>query len=257
MKPILFDIGNIHIYAYGTMIALGIIAAYFLLSYHSKKKNFDEDSILNMTIITVILGVLGGKVFFILTELNSFIENPQNIIKEFGNGFVIYGAIIFGMISIYIYCRHKKWNVLQVLDLVVPSVALAQGFGRIGCLFAGCCYGHETTSHLSIVFPDGSLAPSGVHLIPTQLYSSIFDVLLAVFLIMYLRKSKKSGNTFGLYLLLYSIGRFIIECFRGDPRGNVSILSTSQFIAIFTFILAVGTLIFVNVKGRKNKSEES
>lgn len=256
MKPILFDIGNIHIYSYGTMIALGIISAYFILNSNAKKKGFDEDSILNMTIITVIIGVLGGKLFYIFTEFKSFLEDPMSVLENFGNGFVVYGAIILGMMSVYIYCRRKKWDVLQILDMVVPAVAFAQGLGRIGCVLAGCCYGHETTSKLCLVFPEGSLAPAGVHLIPTQIYSAVFDILLAIFLIIYLRKSKKNGNTFGLYMLLYSVGRFIIEFFRGDPRGSVSILSTSQFIAIFTAVLAIGVLTYVNIKGRKIESEK-
>lgn len=255
MRPILLSLGKINIYSYGTMIAIGIIAAYFLLSTRAKKRGYDDDSILNMTIITVIMGVIGGKVFFIFTELSKFIEDPMSFVKDFGNGFVVYGAIIFGMITIYIYCRRKSWNMLEILDLTVPAVALAQGFGRIGCFLAGCCYGKETTSHLSVVFPAGGLAPVGVHLHPTQLYSAAFDVLLALFLLWISQKNKKSGIIFSLYLIMYSIGRFIVECFRGDPRGNVSALSTSQFIAIFIFVLGAAVMILQLIKGRKSKSE--
>ena len=121
----------------------------------------------------------------------------------------------------------------------------------MGCLLAGCCYGAETNFPLSIVFPRGvnSLAPTGIHLHPTQIYSSIFDFALGIFLLWYLKKKKDKGKTFGLYVIIYSIGRFIIEFLRNDPRGNVGVLSTSQFIAIFTLI--IGILVFNIHKFRK------
>ena len=196
-----------------------------------------------MIIITVLMGMLGGKVLFVITEFKTLMKDPSVILKEFGYGFVIYGAIIFGILSVFLYCKKKKWNSLEVFDMIVPALALAQGFGRIGCFFAGCCYGAVTNSPLYIVFPQGSLAPAGLHLHPTQLYCAIFDFALAVFLIWYAKnKSRKSGDTLSMYLIIYSIGRFLVEFLRNDPRGNVGILSTSQFISIF--ILIVGVLIY-------------
>ena len=243
MKSVLFNIFGIDVYGYGLMIAIGILCAVFLLNKKAKSKGYNEDHIFNMIIITVLMGMLGGKVLFIITEFKTLMKDPSVILKEFGYGFVIYGAIIFGILSVFLYCKKKKWNSLEVFDMIVPALALAQGFGRIGCFFAGCCYGAVTDSPLYIVFPQGSLAPAGVHLHPTQLYCAIFDFALAVFLIWYAKnKSRKSGDTLSMYLIIYSIGRFLVEFLRNDPRGSVGILSTSQFISIF--ILIVGVLIY-------------
>ncbi len=250
MKPELFNIFRFHIYGYGLMIAIGIICAAYIFTKNAGKRGYNEDKIFNLIILTVIMGVIGGKLLFIITEIKDIIDDPS-ILLEFGNGFVIYGAIILGALTVFLYCKKKKWSPLEVLDCLVPAVAIAQGFGRIGCLLAGCCYGAETSSPLSIVFPRGvnSLAPTGIHLHPTQIYSSIFDFALGIFLLWYLNKKKEEGKTFGLYVIMYSIGRFIIEFLRNDPRGNVGMLSTSQFIAIFTLI--IGILVFNIHKLRK------
>lgn len=238
MRLVLFQIGDFKVYSYGLMIAIGIIVAATLFIRRVRNAGYNEDKLLNLIIVTVISGILGGKFLFILTELNNIINDPS-ILLNFGNGFVIYGAIMGGALGLYLYCRKNKFNSLRILDFAAPGVALAQGFGRIGCFLAGCCYGRETTLPIGITFPQYSLAPSGVSLLPTQLFSSGFDFILAGILLWYSRKNSKDGRVFALYVIIYSIGRFFIEFFRNDPRGNVWILSTSQFIAIFTLILGI------------------
>ena len=240
MRPVLFQIGSIKIYGYGAMIALGILAALMLLSYRAKKTEYNEEKIFDMSILAIVLGVLGGKVLYIITDLKNIIANPS-ILKNVGSGFVVYGSILGGLLGIYIYCRIKRWDLLKVVDLTVPSLPLAQGFGRIGCFLAGCCYGRETTSAIGIVFPNIplSLAPSAVCLVPTQIYSSIFDFALATFLLWYDRKERKRGRVFAMYLILYSIGRFLVEFLRADVRGNIGFLSTSQFISLFVIVFGI------------------
>ncbi|WP_297420244.1 prolipoprotein diacylglyceryl transferase [Clostridium sp.] len=256
MRIILFEIFGIQIKSYGLMIAIGIIVAAALFINKGKKKGFNEDFLLNLIIFAVLGGVIGGKVLFIITELNDIIKDPS-ILFNLGYGFVIYGAICGGALAMYLYCRKKGWNILEMFDMTVPVLAIAQGFGRIGCFLAGCCYGEETKLPIGVVFPKGSLAPAGVHLQPTQIYSSAFDFLLGFLLLYYSSKERMNGKVTGLYLIIYSIGRFMVEFLRDDPRGSVGILSTSQFIAIFTLIL--GVIIFNNhkiFKGAKKNIEK-
>ncbi len=242
MRLILFNLFGFNVYSYGLMIGIGIITAVILLNSRAKKRGYNENSIFNMIIVTILSGVLGGKLLFIITNLSDFINNPVSFITDFGYGFVIYGAILGGMLAIILYSKLKRWNALEIFDLVVPGLAIAQGFGRIGCFLAGCCYGAETTGALYVIFPENSLAVPHVHLHPTQIYSSIFDFALGIFLILYSRKKRKNGKTFGLYLICYSIGRFFIEFLRDDVRGSIGVFSTSQFISIF--ILVLGVFIF-------------
>lgn len=134
----------------------------------------------------------------------------------------------------------------------MPSVALAQGFGRIGCFLAGCCYGQETNSALSITFHNSDFAPNNVALVPTQIYSSLLD-FAHFFLLLYISGHKKaSGQVAACYLIFYSVGRFILEFFRGDIiRGSVGVLSTSQFIGIFTGIAGVVLLVMIGKRHKK------
>ena len=247
MKPVLTELLGINIYGYGTMIAIGIIAALILLNYRVKKRGYDEDSVFNMALLAIVLGVVGGKLLYIITEFKSIINYPAQL-KDFGSGFVVYGSIIGGVTGVYIYCRKKKWKLLNILDLVIPSLPLAQGFGRIGCFLAGCCYGKATTSFLGVKFKEGSLGPIDTCVYPTQIFSSIFDFALALFLLWYDRKERKAGRVFSLYLILYSIGRFVIEFIRDDPRGNIGFFSTSQFISLFIALLGVLVFNFDKIK---------
>lgn len=247
MKNELLSIGPFTIYGYGLMIAIGIIAAYLTGEYRAKKYGLEADHIFNYVIWCVIGGFAGSKLLYFITNIKNIIENP-NIMSHLADGWVVYGGIIGGILSAMLYSKIKGLKFLAYFDILIPSVALAQGFGRIGCFLAGCCFGHETDSHFSIVFHESRYAPNGVRLIPTQLISSGLDFLLFFSLIWYAKRKKADGQVGGLYLILYSIGRFILEFYRGDLiRGNVGSLSTSQFISIFT-VIAGGILFIVSGK---------
>ena len=239
MKNELFSLGPFTVYGYGLMIAIGILAAYVTAEYRAKKHGLDPDKIFYLVIWAVVGGFAGAKVLYFLTRLKDIMENPK-VLLDLADGFVVYGGIIGGIFSAMAYCKIKKMPFLKYFDLVMPSVALAQGFGRIGCFLAGCCYGRETDSALGIVFHNSSYAPNNVKLLPTQLISSGLDFLLCAVLILLDRKKKGDGQIAGAYLVLYSIGRFILEFYRGDLiRGNVGALTTSQFIAIFVAMAGV------------------
>lgn len=233
----ILTIGSITIHGYGLMIAIGVVVALVVGDYRAKKKGLNGDLIYGLTIVTVLLGFLAARILFIITEWEGFLKNPMNYIT--GSGFVVFGGIIGGAITIWGYCKWKKMDFLAYLDLMIPSVALAQGFGRIGCFLAGCCYGKETDGLLGITFTNSNYAPNNVRLFPSQLVMSAGDFLIAAILILYARKDRTKGKTSALYLILYSVGRFFVEFTRNDDRGFVGTLSTSQFIGIFILIVGV------------------
>ncbi|MBR4169691.1 MAG: prolipoprotein diacylglyceryl transferase [Lachnospiraceae bacterium] len=237
----LFSIGRFTVHGYGLMIGIGFLLGVLIGNYRAKLRGLSPDHLTNIAIFVLLFGFMGGKLLFIIVEYKDFFTDPLGALGS--EGFVVYGGIITGILTIMIYCKIKKISTLTYMDLFVPSVAINQGIGRIGCFLAGCCYGRETDSPIGVVFPEGCLAPAGVKLIPTQLFSAAGMLLIAVGLILYARKAKYRGTVTGYYLLSYSIGRFIIEFFRNDYRGSVGVLSTSQFISIFIFVLASAILV--------------
>ncbi|MCR5734564.1 MAG: prolipoprotein diacylglyceryl transferase [Lachnospiraceae bacterium] len=237
MKIDLFSIGKFTVHSYGLLIGLGFLAAVFIGCYRAKKINLSPDHYSNIAIFTLIIGFLGGKLMYMIVEFKTLLEAPMRVIGS--EGFVVYGGIITGVIAIFTYCKINKLSFLDYIDLLVPCVAINQGFGRLGCFMAGCCYGRETDSWFHVIFPQGSLAPAGVPLIPTQLISASFDFALGLLLIAFYKKFKRSGDIGATYFFAYSIGRFLVEMLRNDERGAVGALSTSQFISIFILIFSL------------------
>lgn len=246
MKIDLFTIGGLTVHGYGLMIGIGILSCVSMAAYRAKKKGLSTDAIMDIAIYGLISGFIGAKLLFLIVEFEDFIRNPLQFIGS--SGFVVYGGIIAGVIAAIFYCRKKGYVFMEYFDLAAPSIAMAQGFGRIGCFLAGCCYGRETDSVLGVVFPENSMAPAGVKLLPTQLFSSAGDFLIMAILLLYSRKSKKAGNVGILYMVLYGVGRFCIEFLRIDDRGGFGALSTSQWISIGIVLMAGILYYFVNRK---------
>ena len=248
----LFTVFGITVHGYGLMIGLGVIGALMMAWHRSKARGLSDDTATSLVLLAVIVGFIGGKIFFILTHISGFLRDPLGSLGS--EGFVVYGGIIFGTLACYLYCRNKGQNFLRWADILLPGVALAQGLGRIGCFLAGCCYGRPTDSGWGVVFPRGSMAPSGVPLIPTQLYSAAGDLLLCLMLLLIDRREHPDGSILSWYLISYSTGRFFIEFFRNDVRGSVGVLSASQFIGLF--ILAAGIVFGVVLRKKRIRKEE-
>ena len=234
----ILKIGPITVKGYGLMIAIGVILALFLGEKLAKKRGQEPDMIYNLTFLCAISGFLGAKILFCIVEFDALIKDPMSVLKS--NGFVVYGGIIGGILAAAVYLKRKKCNFWDYFDIVLPSVAVAQGFGRIGCFLAGCCYGRETDSCIGIAFTNSRFAPNHVKLIPTQLISSAGMFLIAAVLLWFLKRQKRPGQTGALYLILYSIGRFGVEFLRNDFRGEIGPFSTSQFISVLILLVGVG-----------------
>ena len=251
MRPILFSIGDLNIYGYGLMFALGILAGVWLTMHLAKQYDGDPDFVFNMAVWVVVFGFLGSKLLHILTVLPEFLEDPLGTLKDsITQGFVVYGSTIAGILTIILYCRKHNKNMWEYTDYTMPGLALGQAIGRVGCLLAGCCYGMHYDGACAIHFPPESSAPAGVGLFPTQPVSAVANLLLMVILLLFLRRNKIRGRVTALWMILYSLGRGLIEIVRDDPRGNVGVFSTSQFISLILFVLGVAMFIWLT---RRNK----
>ncbi len=260
MRQILFEIGPIKVYGYGLMIAIGVVLAFMVAEARAPKKKLDAERIWPLGIWCAVGGFLGAKLLYVITEFKSLFYGSLGL-RDVLYGFVVYGGIIGGILAGFLYCKVKKLNFLKYFDIVMPSIALAQGFGRIGCFLAGCCYGRETDAWYGMEFNHSVYYNMiGVKVIPTQLIMSAANFahfFLLVFIANKVFKVGKDGMVAGCYLLFYSIGRFLIEFLRDDPRGGVGGLSTSQFISLFIFAAGVGMVLFFGLrKGKKSDTTE-
>jgi len=240
-----FSVFGLTIPMYGVLSASGMLAAFVLLALTRKYTRFSEDHVLSVIIWAVISGFLGAKILYWLVEWKQVVADPSFLLRTLREGFVFYGSLIGGLIGVGIYAARKKLPFFAFTDYTIPGLVLGQAFGRVGCHFAGCCYGMECETPISVVFPAGGAAPAGIPLLPTQLMEAAFLALLTILLIVLLKKKKPFGTVSGWYMVLYGAWRFAIEFFRSDERGFVGALSTSQFISIFVF--AGGAMLLVLV----------
>ena len=255
MKDVLFSIGPFTVHSYGLMIAIGVIFAFSTAMYRAKGKGLDKEFVFDVGFYCAIVGIISTRLLYYIVEIPSIIKDPS-LLWDFRYGYVVYGGIIGGVLTGLFYCFKKNKNFFDYFDLVMPSIVLAQGFGRIGCFMAGCCYGKETDCAIGIVFHDSNMAPNGVKLIPTQLISSAGDFLIYFILIFYAKFSKKRGRVGAMYFILYSIGRFFVEFLRDDYRGSIGFLSTSQLISIVMLVIGFALFFTARPKEVGTKVEE-
>jgi len=240
MHPVLFKIGPVTIATYGLFVSLGVIAGYLFSLKESFSYSIPRDKISDLLFISLASGFITARIFYILINWDYFIQAPMALIFS-RSGFVFYGGLIGGGLAGWIFVRRNKLPCLIVLDLIAPAVALGHSLGRLGCFSYGCCYGKPTTSFIGMLFPAGSPAGIGEPVIPTQLISSFF-LLVIFFLLLCVRDRRKfKGQVFFSYLFLYGIFRFIIEFYRGDPRGYWGVFSVSQWISL---LLVISSAVF-------------
>ena len=251
--PNSISIGPVTFHMYGLMVALGLFAAVVVSAFRAKKRGMSEDTIYSILWASIVGGFLGTRILYYLTVLPDIVKDPA-ILWNFSNGYVVYGGVIGGVLANCIYFRIKKQEFLPYFDLVIPQVALGQAIGRIGCFFAGCCYGRETHLPIGFTYHTSQYAPTGVPLLPTQLISCLGDLLIFGLLLLYANRKVAKGTVGAMYMMLYSVGRFLIEFLRGDEeRGNVGALSVSQWIAVVVF--AVGILLYFVFRARDSREK--
>ena len=242
MHPFLLKIGNFSIYTYGFFLATGFGAGLLLAKSEAKRLGQNSDKIMDLAFYILISAIIGSRLLYVLTNLETFTKDPVGIFKIWEGGLVFYGGFIAAMITAIILLKKWKMDLWTIADLTAPSIAAGQFFGRIGCFSAGCCYGKICDLPWAIVFrnPD-SLAPVGIPLHPTQLYHAFSNLVIFFFLWFYRKRKKFDGQLFWLYILLYGITRAFIEIFRGDFRGNTffNFLSISQIIGLTMAIIAI------------------
>jgi phosphatidylglycerol:prolipoprotein diacylglycerol transferase len=284
MHPVLIDFGvqigswTPRIHSYGLMLALSLILGISICVRLAERQGYDRQTSNSALMWIVIFSLVGARLLFVATNFDLFRPDfPRSVFQVLDiAGIVAYGGILGGTTAALVYFRFiHHLPFLRFADTAAPGIALGLGFTRIGCFMAGCDYGTPTTGPLGVIFPGPNPAQSSgseafrhhlrEHLIdtsathslpvhPTQLYESAFGFALMGSLLWYYKRRRFDGAVIAAFFGLYGLWRFGVEYLRGDiGRGNVGILSTSQFISVFTVLAAVAA--FVALRNRRPASD--
>ena len=252
MYPELFSIGPITIYSYGVLLAASYLLGLWLAMRRAKRWGLDPTRVLDLGIYIIIAALIGAKLLLLVVDFNQFSSSPQDLLSLARSGGVFYGGLILAVVVAFWYIARHQLPFWTTCDVFAPGIALGHVTGRLGCLAAGCCYGKPADVPWAITFTNPLAAanvgtPLGIPLHPTQIYEAGAELLILGFLLATERRGRYfAGRTFWSYMLLYAISRYIVEIYRGDPRGEIFGMSTSQFISLVLAPLSIAMLVWLS-----------
>lgn len=238
MYPELFKVGPFTVYTYGVLLAASYLLGLRLAMWRAKKWGLDPNRVLDLGIYIIIAALVGAKLLLLVVDFDQF-RNPRELLNLARLGGVFYGGLLLAVGVAFWYIHRHRLPFWTTCDVFAPGIALGHVTGRLGCLAAGCCYGKPTDMPWAIVFTNPLAAanvgtPLGIPLHPTQIYEAGASLIILVLLLATERHGRRfAGRTFWSYMFLYAVSRYVIEIYRGDPRGTVfGLFSTSQFISV-------------------------
>lgn len=229
---------------YGLFFYLGISLAAVVAVIIVRKRKIPLFDFVCSAVYACIGGLLGAKLLFVLVSIDQIIEYNVPLLSVIKGGFVFYGGLLGGLLGLWIYAKQFKESVTEYFDIYAIALPLGHAVGRVGCFFAGCCYGLPW-EHGYVYTETVGNTPIGIPLFPIQLAEAFFLLILFVIQLIALKKIHFNGINTYIYFFAYPILRFILEFFRGDSeRGTFVYLSTSQWISLI--IIAIVVILAVN-----------
>ena len=255
MNPIFFSIWNIDIYWYSIIILIGLFLGFFFAIKEAKRMNIPQDFLFNLLFWTVIFGVIGARLYYVLFNWDYYAIDLTEIFKTWNGGLAIHGGLIAGFITVIVYTRKYKVNSFKFTDIMVVSLLLSQAIGRWGNFFNKEAHGLPTTiSHLKNIgipnFVIKGMKIDGIYYTPTFLYESLW-CLVGFIILLFVRRYKyiKTGQLTCLYSVWYGVGRFLIETSRTD---SLMFGGFKQAQIISMLMIVMGLVVFM-ILWRKDK----
>jgi len=237
--PKLFHIGSFYLPTYGVLVALGFLLGLTVTVRLAKRIGLDSEKVTNLAVYCALAGLLGAKILMILFDWRVFMSDPRQVfsLSTLQAAGVFQGGLVLAFVTAFLYMRHTALPWLRTLDVFAPGIAIGHAIGRIGCFAAGCCWGRECSLPWAVTFHNPDAAeltgvPLGVALHPSQIYEMLTELALFAFLYWRFGKPHSAGKIMGLYLVLSSAARFLIEFTRFHEQGLYWGLSLTQWIAI-------------------------
>lgn len=249
MHPILFEVAGFPVYTYGVMLAAAYLLGLQFALWRARRLGLDPNRVMDLGIWIIVSALVGAKLLLLVVEWDRYRFNLTEIVSLLRSAGVFYGGLIVAVLVAFGYMWRHRMPIWSVSDVFAPGIALGHVIGRLGCFFAGCCFGRPTDVPWAVTFrsqyaADNVGTPINIPLHPTQLYEAGAElVILGLLLLLERRGRHFPGRTFWGYMLLYGISRFIIEIYRGDSRGVIAQLSTSQFVSLLLVPLSILMLV--------------
>ena len=243
---------------YGLSVLVGIIISGILVYKTTRKRrDYSKIYLINIPLVSTIGAFLGAHLVYAITRIDvltyalehkdEYFGSFEGFIKVFTNmfgGMVFYGGLLGAIIAAYLYCKAAHADFSLYADILAPAIPLFHAFGRIGCTFAGCCYGLEASWGIPVLHVHDDQTSHMVNHIPVPLIEAGCNIILMAILLILSKKKLKKGSLLAIYFIMYSVIRFIDEFFRGDLiRGHLFGLSTSQWISIAVLFTGIYMLL--------------
>jgi len=229
---------------------LGIVISFLVAIWLTKKKNLSVEDTFYMLLFTLIGCFIGAKLFYFIFSVNHFWLSELTFLQNFSRfciivingGLVFYGGLIGGIVGAFIYLKAFHLPVFRYFDTLLPIIPLFHAFGRLGCYFTGCCHGFPYNGPFRVVYTNSFSTINNQAYFPVQLIEALFNFILFLLLtyLLFKKPNLNQGRSVGLYLLCYSIMRFLLEYLRGDEiRGRLLLFSSSQWISLLLIPIAL------------------
>jgi len=247
MMPILYDLRifgyDLSLPTYGLLLAIAFLAALAVAVRGARREGIETTAITDIWIISLLAGVIGAKLLLYLLDWRYYFDNPAAILASLRSAGVWYGGLLVAVAACLIVVKRRGLDGWVIGDIAAPAISLGQAIGRLGCFAAGCCYGKACELPWAVTFSNPRAheitgVPLSVPLHPTQLYHALADFTLFLILLRLVPRRRFNGQALLAYLILYAILRGVIEAFRGDPRGALGALSTSQILGAAILLVA-------------------
>ena len=256
------DLGFVKIYYYSIMILIGMLLGIYLVYREFKRHKMDTSILDNMAFYTILCGLLGARIWYVLFNLSEYKSNWLEIFAIWHGGLAIHGAIFGGLLFLFFYCRKHKISFIKITDFVMPAVLIGQIVGRWGNFFNQEAHGTEVTRAFleKLCIPNfiiSGMFIRGHYYHPTFLYESIFNLLVLIFILFIRRKHIKTGTVLSIYLMCYGCIRFFIEGLRTDSL-MFGTLRVAQLVSIAFYIIgSIMLTISISELDDYNKVEET
>ncbi|MFQ6673487.1 MAG: prolipoprotein diacylglyceryl transferase [Fidelibacterota bacterium] len=244
MYPILFKIGSFSVPTVGLFHATAFLVGSWWTVREARRVGMEAQKVLDFLFVIIVWSVIGARIFSVLFDgnLRFYLHNPHEILMVWKGGLTFYGGFLFGLTAGVWYASHHNLSKWEIADVVAPAVALGAAVGRLGCFASGDSFGKPTGLPWGVIFGNPmALAPTGIALHPTQIYSVITNLAVLGMLLWWRKRQQFKGELFLVFVILYAITRSVVEVFRNDPRGVYldGLISTSQIISIVAGTAAV------------------